>query len=85
MTKLRNIAAVCAAVALLAACGGGSDDTGPPPAATDVVPPEAGQSVSALKKLLDDMVAAPSDEREPLDLGRFTAPTSEDGEPEPLG
>jgi len=88
-SKLLAWGVLGASIALLAACGGGGgggggDQAPATPVPSGVLPPEASQSAAALKRVLDQMVAAPSEDGEPLDLTGFTPPAADDTEPELL-
>lgn len=77
---------LAAATSLLVACGGGSsgqDDGGaevPPPAA-GTVPERASRSESGLVAYLGELAASAPEAAEPLGLGEFLPPASEDSEP----
>jgi ABC-type phosphate transport system substrate-binding protein len=89
MTKARGVAA-CGALAVLAACGGGggSDEAPPPvqpsaPPPTAAVPASASASVSGFVTYLMQLVAAPADTLQPVDVNQVTPPTSETASPMP--
>jgi len=86
MNRKHTLISVFSCVALLSACGGGSDDapSPAPPAATDAVPDSASASAAGLKDYLMALSTMLVEDKEPVDLSRFTPPTPEDTEPEPL-
>jgi hypothetical protein len=89
MNHKQTLISLFASTALLGGvggCGGGSDAPVPvpPPPAIDAIPPSASASPLGLKNYLADLSTMTVDNREPLDLGSFTPPTSDTTEPEPV-
>lgn len=87
----KNLAVLCASVALLAACGGGGgDDPAPAPAPTPVPPPSAmipdsvSTSVANYIGYLMALVSLSDDTTEPLDLANVTPPVTDTAEPTAL-
>jgi hypothetical protein len=76
--KTLNFLLVAGASVLLAACGGG-DLT--PPAATDAVPASASQSSMGMVDYLLALAKDKTDTKDPLDISKWTPPTSETEEP----
>ena len=87
----KNLAVLCASVALLAACGGGGgDDPAPAPAPTPVPPPSAmipdsvSTSVANYIGYLMAIVGLSDNTTEPLDLANVTPPVTDTAEPTAL-
>jgi hypothetical protein len=88
MTSPRWLLGSLATLALLAACGGGGSgmpaDTSQATSPLDQVSRSASQSVSGMTGYLKALDAFAPDNREPVDLGGFTPPTSDTSEPDPV-
>ena len=81
--KKTTILASCSLALLLAACGG-SSDTPAPPLATDAVPEAASQTPLGLTNYLTELTVAAADDKDPLDLSKFSPAQPDDTEPEAL-
>lgn len=86
----KNLAVLCASVALLAACGGGGgDDPAPAPAPTpappsSMIPDSVSTSVANYIGYLMALVSLSDDTAEPLDLANVTPPVTDTAEPTAL-
>ncbi|NUZ06797.1 hypothetical protein [Piscinibacter koreensis] len=69
-----------ATVAIVAGCGGGgNDDASTPP---QQVPASASASVDGFISYLKSLLGSDADRSEPADVGAFTPPLDETGEPQ---
>lgn len=82
--KKISILASCSLALLLAACGGGLFETTAPPLATDAVPETASQTPLGLTSYLTELTVAAADDKDPLDLSKFSPAQPDDTEPEAL-
>ena len=88
----KNLAVLCASVALLAACGGGGGDEAPAPAPTpapapapsSMIPDSVSTSVANYIGYLMALVSLSDDTTEPLDLANVTPPVTDTAEPTAL-
>lgn len=84
----KNLAVLCASVALLAACGGGGGDDpaptpAPPPPAppSSMIPDSVSTSVANYIGYLLALVTLSDNTTEPLDLSNVTPPVTDTAEP----
>jgi hypothetical protein len=86
--RLLLLSQTVAVAALLAACGGGSDAPAPVPAPQpgplEQVPGSASQSAAGMTGYLKTLSTLAPEDKEPLDLGSFTAPAVDNAEPDPV-
>jgi hypothetical protein len=83
MNNLERFMMLALTSVLLAACGGGGYDA-PAPGPAIAVAPGASESAAGLARYLNDLAAAGTDDKEPVDLGTFTPKLPEDTDPEAL-
>ena len=73
-------------VALLSGCGGGGSYSAPAaaPAVTDAVSDAASTSAMGLTTYLSDLTKKQVEDKEPVDLSKFTPMQPENTEPDPV-
>jgi hypothetical protein len=86
MTRLFLPLVGLACAGLLTACGGGSDaePVVVVPPVTDAIPDTASQNSMGLVTYLTALSTAAADDKDPLDLSKFTPAQPDDTEPETL-
>ncbi len=82
--RVKKIITTGSLLAVLAGCGGGGSDALPTPPATSAVPPSASASVAGFIGYLMQLVVAPADTLEPVDVSKVTPPVSDNTEPSPV-
>jgi uncharacterized lipoprotein YmbA len=80
--KIRTLMTATTVALVLAACGGGGGD--PVATVTDVVPDEASTSATGMAQWLEQVALTAPEDKEPLDVARFSPPRPEDTDPEAL-
>ena len=80
MRKQLYLVAIATTALVGCGSGGGGDDNFVTPV-TEAIPASAGQSSGGFIEYLRVLVASSADQLEPVNIGAFTAPTTEQEEP----